>query len=246
MALLRQMILAACCVLLLAAPALAQEKAFRLQVPPALVETGFTRHLLPRFSLKTGVRITVTPDAAEAAFGDTGTPVFSAGDRVWHFARGDDPHQQAFEDWLLSDIGKRTIEAFAPQGTPMFSADVTVARKEETVALTGDLALGERISLQRCGRCHAVNDSNRMNAIGSSPSFGLLRTFDDWQYRFESFFVLKPHGAFTQVAGVTEPFPEDRPPPIVPIEVTLEEIDAITAYVGSLVPADLGAPLQSQ
>jgi hypothetical protein len=230
---------------LLACPALAQDKAFTLSAPDALVESGFMKHLLPRFSLKTGVRITIAGDGA-AAFGDAGTPVFKQGETVWHFANPGGEHTDRFEAWLLSDVGKRTIEAFAPEGAPLFSADVTVARKVQKVALSGDALLGEKTSLQQCGRCHVVNDSNRMNAIGSSPSFALMRTFPDWQERFETFFMLKPHPAFTQVADITEPFPEERPSPIAPIRVTWEEIEAITAYVGSITPADLGAPLQSQ
>ena len=58
--------------------------------------------------------------------------------------------------------------------------------------------------------------------------------------------MLKPHAAFTQVDGVTEPFAANLPSPIAPIEVSLEEIEAITAYVGSVDPADLGAPIKSQ
>ena len=85
-----------------------------------------------------------------------------------------------------------------------------------------------------------------MKAIGSTPSFALMRTFPDWQQRFETFFILKPHPAFTQVADVTEPFGSSLPSPIAPIEVTLDEIDAITAYVATIPPADLGAPIQSQ
>ena len=85
-----------------------------------------------------------------------------------------------------------------------------------------------------------------MNAIGSTPSFALLRTFEDWDYRFQAFFALKPHPAFTQVAEITEPFPEDVPSPIVPVEITLDDLDAILAFVATIAPADLGAPLQSQ
>lgn len=232
--------------LLLASPGHAQDKAFSLQAPEPLVESGFLKHLLPRFSLKTGVRITPVPSDADASFGADGVPVFRQGDTVWHYTRGDDPDSTVFEDWLLSDVGKRTVEAFAPEGTALFSADVAARNTVQTVAVTGDIALGEKTSLHQCGRCHVVNDSNRMNAIGSTPSFALMRTFPDWQERFETFFLLRPHPAFTQVEDITEPFPENLPSPIAPIEVTWTQIEAITAYVGSIEPADLGAPIQSQ
>ena len=232
--------------LLMCGPVHAQDKAFTLQAPDALVETGFLKHLLPRFSLKTGVRITLTDSAGDATFGETGVPVFKGAEVLWHFDNPGSEDTDAFEDWLLSDVGKRTIEAFAPDGEAMFSADVSVQAKVQVAAVTGDLALGEESSLTKCGRCHVVNDKNRMNAIGSTPSFALMRTFPDWQERFETFFMLRPHPAFTQVAEITDPFPENLPSPIAPIEVTWEEIEAITAYVGSIAPADLGAALQTQ
>lgn len=231
---------------MVATPALSQDKLFVLQTPDALTKTGFIQHLLPRFSLKTGIRIATTEGAADAAFGAEGTPVFRQGDLIWRISKTDGPYTDAFEDWLLSDIGKRTIEAFAPEGAVAFAADVSTEESVQTSVLTGDAALGESISLKHCGRCHVVNESNRMKAIGSTPSFGLMRSFPDWQERFETFFLLNPHPAFTQVAEVTDPFAEHLPSPIAPVEVTLEQIEAITAYVASIPPADLGAPVQSQ
>ncbi len=233
-------------VILMAGPVTAQDKAFSLTAPAALVDTGFLKHLLPRFSLKTSVRITLVDDGGEAVFGDTGVAVFQGGEQLWHLDGSDDPDIAAFEKWLLSDVGKRTIDAFAPGGVALFNSDVTEVAVVRQVELTGNAALGEKTSLTQCGRCHVVNASNRMNAIGSSPSFALMRTFPDWQERFETFFMLKPHPAFTQVTDITDPFPENLPSPIAPIEVTWEEIEAITAYVGSIAPADLGAPIQSQ
>ena len=232
--------------ILIAPFAAAQDKAFTLDAPAALTETGFLKHLLPRFSLKKGVRITVTDGAGgDAAFGTDGTPVFRQGDTVWHFAAPQTADTDAFLDWLTSDVGKRTIEAFAPEGTSLFSADVGVVEVVQQAVLSGDAVLGEKVALTECGRCHVVNESNKMNAIGSTPSFALMRSFPDWQERFETFYVLKPHAAFTQVTEVTAPFPENLPSPIAPIEVTLDEIDAIAAYVSSIAPADLGAPIEA-
>lgn len=229
-----------------ATPLMAQDKAFTLQSPAALTDTGLLQHLLPRFSLKTGIRITVTDSASDAAFGTDGQPVFRQGETIWHFQKTDGPHTDAFYDWLISDVGKRTIEGYAPDGAEPFSADVSVQAAAVVVELTGDAELGEDVSLTQCGRCHVVNESNRMNAIGSTPSFALMRNFPDWEGRFQTFFLLKPHAAFTQVADVTDPFPDNLPSPIAPIEVTQDEIDAIVAYVGTIEPADLGAPVKSQ
>ena len=231
-------------VMVLTSPAWAQDKAFDLGAPAALVETGFLKHLLPRFSLKTGIRITVVDGVGAATFGEEGVPVFRQGETIWHMTSGDDPLTKTFGDWLASDVGKGTIDGFRRDGVALFSSDVAVEEVEEVVVLSGDLALGESESLYKCGRCHVVNEKNRMNAIGSTPSFALMRSFPDWQSRFETFFLLKPHSAFTQVEGVTDPFPDHLPSPIAPIEVTMDQIEAITAYVGSIAPADLGAPIQ--
>jgi hypothetical protein len=73
-----------------------------------------------------------------------------------------------------------------------------------------------------------------------------MRSFTDWRARFEAFFALNPHPSFTQVDGVTEPFDISRPSPIAPVEITLDELDAILAFVSRIPPADLGAPIQYQ
>jgi hypothetical protein len=114
------------------------------------------------------------------------------------------------------------------------------------VEVAGDAVLGRDVAKLKCARCHAVDDATRMTAIGSTPSFFVLRSFGDWETRFTLFYRLAPHGAFTQVAEVTAPFPEDRPSPIVPIEMTLEEVEAVTAYVAGLPVADLGKPLEQK
>ena len=138
------------------------------------------------------------------------------------------------------------MTGFAPGGAALFApppaGDVQVA----VVAPDGDAALGLDVSRATCARCHAVETGGRMNAIGSSPSFAVLRGMEDWLARFETFYVLNPHPAFTQVADVTPPFPADRPSPIAPVELTLAELEAIVAYVAGLPAADLGAPLIHQ
>ncbi|SMX23598.1 hypothetical protein [Boseongicola aestuarii] len=231
---------------LVASSASAQTKEITLSAPDELVADGFLKYILPRFSLKTGVRINLSSSPAELEIGESGTPVFRREDKVYFVSKVDGPHADTFLNWMASDIGKRTIDGFKPEGGPIYSSDVGVQTEEEEVVLTGDIKLGAEVSLGKCGRCHVVSDENRMDAIGSTPSFALMRNFADWQERFQAFYVLKPHGAFTQVKDVTAPFPEHLPSPIAPIEVTLDEIDAITAFVGSIEAADLGAPLNTK
>ncbi|PRY23085.1 hypothetical protein CLV78_105137 [Aliiruegeria haliotis] len=234
------------------APLSAQDKRLHIAAPATLVETGFLRHLLPRFSLKYGIPITVVApgESADAAFTDTpdGTPAFASGDTTWHLtipaASTANPHLAKFADWLGSDIGRNTVTGFA--GPPAFSADF--ARIVETAApiLDGDQERGAELSLVHCGRCHVIGEINRMNGVGSTPSFAVMRTFKDWKRRFSEFYALKPHPSFTQVTNVTEPFADGKAPHISPVEITLEEIEDIVAFAASVAPADLGAPIQHQ
>lgn len=235
------------CLLAWGAASAAEENGFALEAPERLVDTGFLDYLLPRFSLKTGVRITLNGSEPQARLTeDTGVPVFQNEDTAWHFDHAPTPQTDRFLDWLQSEIGARTIAAYQPEGTPPFTPLAGQAEATEPTVPDADTEAGERLSLALCGRCHVVNDKNRMKAIGSTPSFAVLRTLAGWVQRFEAFYVLKPHAAFTQIEDVTPPFDPARPSPIVPIEMTLEDLDAILAYVGTVPPADLGAPIQSQ
>ncbi|SFO84734.1 hypothetical protein [Tranquillimonas alkanivorans] len=228
----------------------AAAESFTLSAPAALDDKGFLQYLLPRFTLKTGNRIERADEGAELALvaEPPGTRVFRDGERVWRL-RGDGDADGAaadFADWITSDIGIRTIESFAPDGTPVYSATFEEEETEAAVEYAGDPDEGEDLSLALCGRCHVVGARNRMKGLGSTPSFGVMRTFPDWEGRFLAFFALKPHGAFTVIEGVTPPFDDALPPPIAPVEMTLDELDAIVAFVAGMEPADLGAPVQAR
>ena len=103
-----------------------------------------------------------------------------------------------------------------------------------------EYAPGEKLTLLHCGRCHVVNEKNRMGGIGSTPSFPVMRGRENWEERMRAFYGEPPHAAITQIEGVTDPFPINRPPPIHPMRLTLEEIDKIIDYVRTLEPPDLG------
>lgn len=107
-----------------------------------------------------------------------------------------------------------------------------------------EFAPGEKLALYACGRCHVVSERNRLGGIGSTPSFAAMRALGDWQDRFDAFWTLAPHPAFTQIEGVTEPFPENRPSPIAPVELTLEQVHAIRDYARSIPAKDLGPALE--
>ncbi|NDR56791.1 hypothetical protein FPS10_10185 [Pseudoruegeria sp. M32A2M] len=229
----------------------AEERRLFIAAPSELVETGFLRHLLPRFSLKNSIPITlVAPgEPAQATFAPEGdVAAFAQDEALWFVAlspeASDHPHLSKFLDWLGSDAGSRAIEGFA--GPPVFSVAAVLRAEVEEEEISGDLVRGAALSLTHCGRCHVIGPQNAMNGVGSTPSFAVLRTLENWHDRFAAFYALKPHPSFTQVAEITPPFPAGLQPTLAPVELTLDELADITAYAASLSPADLGAPIQHQ
>lgn len=234
-------------IVLAAGPAPAQQADIRIAVPSELMESGLMQYILPRFSLKTAIRVEPGKSGAmQIATEPPGMPVFSRGDTVYFLRAGQGDKAARFRDWLTGEIGRRTVEAFAPDGEPHYVAVTPDRADTPAPSFDGDPARGLALAREHCGRCHVVNDKNPMRGIGSTPSFAVLRALPGWVARFESFYALNPHGAFTRIAGVTPPFPIDRPPPITPLDLTLDDLDDILAYVATVPPADLGAPIQYQ
>ncbi|WP_170569651.1 c-type cytochrome [Ruegeria atlantica] len=229
-----------------ASPSWSQE-ALGLAAPAEVSDSGLLQHILPRFSLKTGIRV-IADDAGDLVLetAPPGDPVFAREGVTYHLRIGEDAKHERFRDWLLSDIGKNTVESFVPEQGEPFSASFEVVATQDEIVIDGDAARGEELSMTHCGRCHVIGPQNRMNGLGSTPSFAVLRAMSDWSERFEAFFALNPHPAFTQIDGLTPPFAPERPSPIHPVEITLEEFEAILAFVSIIKAADLGAPLQLQ
>lgn len=247
---------------LLAGAAAAQERRFTLAADSDLAASGLLKYVIPRFSLKTGIRITPV-DPAEGAAADallgrrtavgSGRPAFARGDALYlcRAAPVDEENERAalarrFCDWIVSDVGQRAVESFAPDGARLYVAAADAPTERDDPAVTGDPLAGKRLSLALCGRCHVVGPENRMNGLGSTPSFAMLRTLGDWRDRFTGFYLLNPHPAFTQIADVTDPFDESRPPPIAPLRLTLDDLEAILAFAAGVGPADLGAEIEHQ
>lgn len=230
--------------------ALADDRLVRLYAPEPIIESGLLKFILPRFSLKTQVRVEIVGDegSADLSIGGEGRAVFNGLGKTWHLsvARPDHAGTKRLTDWLGSDVGRRTVFGYAPEGSPLFTEPVAREAVVADVSFDGDAAQGQALSLAKCGRCHVTERGRGIGGIGSTPSFSVLRSLEDWELRFSAFYTLRPHPAFTQVAEVTEPFPEDRPSPIAPIEITLDDLEAILAYVAALKAADLGAPIKHQ
>lgn len=230
---------------------LAEDGILRFSAPASLAETGLLKHLIPRFSLKTGIRMKPAGDGEPASVylnaDGRGKLVFSGPRNDWYLETSPgDKTAGRFEDWLFGEIGQRTVASFAVEGQQMFKPAAAGKTQTAATTLTGDAVLGESLAERHCGRCHMVNEKTRMTTIGSTPSFALMRSFADWSSRFEAFYALNPHPSFTLVENVTEPFDETRPPPIAPLELSLEDIEAILAFVQTIKPAELGSPLKVQ
>ena len=223
-----------------------------IKADPALVDTGLIKFLLPRFSLKTGIKLHLGPDDPDVTLSSTAgpgaRPAFKGPVQLYYIMLAADAPDKAsrFANWLLEDVGQRTIDQFRRDGQQIFFAAADDAPVVVKAPPQGDIQNGELLSYANCGRCHVIGDKNRMKGIGSTPSFALMRGFPDWQRRFEGFYNLNPHPSFSQVQGVTTPFNQALPPAIIPIELTQTELDDIVAFVAGITPADLGAPLQTQ
>ena len=100
-------------------------------------------------------------------------------------------------------------------------------------AAEGNAELGRRIAEKHCSRCHVVGDFNPSGGIGSTPSLQLLvNALTDWEARFETFFVRRPHPAFITVKNY--PRLTKLPENAAPVAIELEEVQDILAFVRTL------------
>ena len=110
-------------------------------------------------------------------------------------------------------------------------------------AYAGDKALlekGERLVRQHCTRCHVVGDLNKYGGIGSTPSFGAIKSLPDWQDRFAAFWSLLPHPSVVQVEGLSLERPKGLLATTKQIFLDMDDVDAIQAYVNTVPVKDLG------
>lgn len=97
----------------------------------------------------------------------------------------------------------------------------------------GNVEHGRTLAQLHCSRCHVVGTYNPSGGIGSTPSLQLLvNAFDDWEARFETFFVRRPHPAFVTVKGY--PRHTELPPNAAPVTIEIEEVQDLLAFVATL------------
>lgn len=97
-----------------------------------------------------------------------------------------------------------------------------------------DVKKGERLAREHCTRCHVVGDMNKYGGIGSTPSFGAIKTLDDWKERFEIFFTLLPHPAVVKIEGVSEERPENLPAFAKQITLSVDELNDLLAFIDTV------------
>ncbi len=241
-------------ILLLAGQATAQDT-LRIRMSEAMLAEGFDKHILPRFRFKHRIGLSPVGAGAEAELalvvaGAEGTRVFVTleGEPVTLTVLSDAPDAVAaaatFEDWLTSSPGQAAVNGFEVNGQAVFTTEIVQEVVVAPVQLDGDVQQGSELALRHCGRCHVVDERNRMGGIGSTPSFAALRGRDNWSDLFLAYWTQNPHPSFTQVTGLTEPFNDQNPTHIWAVELSMQDIEAITAFVGTLEPLDLGPPIR--
>lgn len=216
------------------------------------IPSGLIEYLLPRFMLKTQIRFDRLPADGDLQFrtdpGEFGVAIFQLNNGstgYLHAARWlqSDADYMRFRDWLLSDAGRASISDYREDGVAI-AIPVDIAPAEEiAVVITGDAEIGRTLSLDHCSRCHKVDRAAKYSGMDSSPSFHAMRGFDDWYVRFSSFYTVSPHKALIHVRGSGI----DKDPDLItiaPIELRIEQINDIVAFVHTLEPLDLGRPIQ--
>ncbi|MGB1356396.1 MAG: c-type cytochrome [Candidatus Puniceispirillaceae bacterium] len=99
---------------------------------------------------------------------------------------------------------------------------------------SADAERGRELAASHCTRCHVVGDINPYGGIESTPSFIGMKYLADWERRFEEFYVLPPHPALVRISEVSAERSEARPAFVHEIILTLEDVDAILAFVRTL------------
>jgi mono/diheme cytochrome c family protein len=97
---------------------------------------------------------------------------------------------------------------------------------------------GKQLARLHCTRCHVVGDMNKYGGIGSTPSFGAIKTMPDWKERFDIFFALPPHPAVVRVEGISEKRPENLPAFTKQITLTIDELENLLGFIYTLPKAN--------
>ena len=225
-----------------------------IKLPEELVHLGFDKFLFSRFKFRSQISI-VHPTTekvihAELGVTDSGSEVFSDLNGVVYRLKvqtknplvKDKLHK--FQLWLTEGPGSQVIEDFSYDGMPLFAKLPQIVEEIEEVEFIGDVRKGKTIAVLHCKRCHVV-DSDVYSGIGSTPSFHAMKSSSRWVERFSAFWTENPHVSIISVEDLFDAGGDSSPVPIAPVNLKLEDIDDILAYVDSIQAKDLGLPVGS-
>ena len=97
-----------------------------------------------------------------------------------------------------------------------------------------DVERGREVAATHCTRGHVVGDINPYGGIESTPSFIGMKRLADWERRYAEFYILPPHPALVRIHEVSAERDEERPAFVTEIVLTLDDVDAILAFVKTL------------
>lgn len=161
-------ILAMLAIVLMAGGVQAQEKEITLISDPELKTSGLWSYVLPRFKLKTGIKVHVVYGSGSLNSDvlmqrDGTTPVMVRGDGLEFRATLNraSQHGTRFMEWLVSEVGQRTISAFKVDEQQVFFPAV-VEVLEDSQPLKGNVLIGEETAIRKCGRCMLLVSGTNM------------------------------------------------------------------------------------
>lgn len=114
----------------------------------------------------------------------------------------------------------------------LMSSNIVLAPSPARAGSASPLAQrGLAVSELHCARCHVVSERTKGFGISSTPSFRIMIiALKDWRDRFETFMARRPHPAHIRLEG-DDPRPEHLPAASKEVILTLDDIEAILAYV---------------
>ena len=107
--------------LLIPGAAWAEDRLVRLHAGSVLVDSGLLKHILPRFSLKTQVRVELVEDPAlaEIVIGSDGRALFSGLGQTWHMQiAGDGKGAKRFGPPDCANLCDRHLRCRGHDATP--------------------------------------------------------------------------------------------------------------------------------
>ncbi len=217
-----------------------------------VIPSELVQYVIPRFSLKTRIRFDQVESSGDIQLvterPETGAEVLKlvSGETVYITAVGgavESSDYRAFVDWLVSEPGRATIADFELDGRQIAIPTAADEAAPIEMVIVGNIDHGRELSSDHCRRCHKVDRADKYAGIDNAPSFHAMRSFDDWYIRFSRFYAVSPHKALISVEG--SGIEKNRALiTIAPIDLQMDDVNDIVAFVNSLTPLDLGKPIQ--